>query len=72
MDDNELIDLYFKRDENAIKDTERLYGSQLRALAARKAPGCTYCVRNCCTKIAGLCLLRAQLLHEIRFAVSRN
>ncbi len=35
MDDNELIDLYFKRDENAIKDTERLYGSQLRALAYR-------------------------------------
>ena len=35
MDDKELIDLYFKRDENAIKDTERLYGSQLRTLAYR-------------------------------------
>ena len=35
MDDKELIELYFKRDEKAIKCTEELYGSRLKALAAR-------------------------------------
>ena len=35
MEDEELIGLYFGRDENAIKATSEKYGSRLRALAYR-------------------------------------
>lgn len=34
VDDKELIKLYLRRDEQAIKSTEELYGSRLRRLAA--------------------------------------
>lgn len=35
VDDKELIELYLMRDEKAIKCTEELYGSRLKALAGR-------------------------------------
>lgn len=33
MDDNNIIELYFSRDENAITQTKERYGERLRALA---------------------------------------
>ena len=35
VDEKELIELYFNRDEKAIKGTQELYGSRLRQLAER-------------------------------------
>lgn len=33
MDDNKIIELYFKRDENAITQTKKCYGERLKAFA---------------------------------------
>lgn len=33
MDDNKIIELYFRRDENAISQTKECYGEQLKTLA---------------------------------------
>ena len=33
MDDNQIIELYFKRDENAITETRKSYGKQLKSVA---------------------------------------
>ena len=35
MDDNKIIELYFKRDEDALTQTKECYGKQLNALAFR-------------------------------------
>ncbi len=35
MEDNKIIELFFKRDENAVKQTKESYGKQLYALAFR-------------------------------------
>lgn len=35
MEDNKIIELYFKRDEEAITETEKCYGERLKALALR-------------------------------------
>ncbi len=35
MDDNKIIELYFRRDENAITQTKERYGGLLKALAYR-------------------------------------
>ena len=35
MDDKSIIELYFRRDENALRQTKELYGERLRALAYR-------------------------------------
>ena len=35
MDDNKIIELYFRRDEDAIKQTKEFYGERLKALAYR-------------------------------------
>ena len=35
MEDKEILDLYWNREENAIRETDRAYGTQLRGLAAR-------------------------------------
>lgn len=34
MDDKQIIDLFFQRDEDAIKVVDEKYGSKLKALAA--------------------------------------
>ncbi len=33
MDDNKIIELYFKRDEEAVSQTKKCYGTRLKALA---------------------------------------
>ena len=35
MEDREILDLYWNREENAIRETDRVYGTQLRGLAVR-------------------------------------
>ena len=35
MDDNKIIELYWKRDENAVSQTKERYGNRLKALAYR-------------------------------------
>ncbi len=35
MDDKQIVELFFRRDENAIRHTAELYGSRLRALSYR-------------------------------------
>ena len=35
MDDNKIIELYFRRDEDAITQTKERYGERLKALAYR-------------------------------------
>lgn len=35
MTDQQLIDLYFARDEGAVAETERKYGAYCRAIARR-------------------------------------
>ena len=35
MDDKTMIELYFRRDENAVTQTQQRYGKQLNALAFR-------------------------------------
>ena len=35
MDDNKIIELYWRRDENAVSQTKAIYGEKLKALAFR-------------------------------------
>ena len=49
MDDKSIIDLYFERNENAIKETDEKYGRYLNAVAYRildSAPDAEECVSD--------------------------